>query len=113
VARFGADGTLDSSFGPEKKGWVATDLGLADESAVAAALDASGNLFVAAKVGDAKTAVLRYDGGGSLTGVYGPSCCTKTMTPSSIAVRSDGKVIVGGWTNATPNRDSAIMRLLP
>jgi uncharacterized delta-60 repeat protein len=113
VVRVAADGTLDPSFGPEKKGWVVTDLGLANESAVAAAIDASGNLFVAAKVGDAKTAVLRYDSGGMLTGVYGPACCAKTMTPSTIAVRSDGKVLVGGWTNATPSRDSAVMRLVP
>jgi uncharacterized delta-60 repeat protein len=75
LARYNADGSLDSSFGPA--GTVTTDLGTGDAQANALVLDAgTGQLVVAGSVGNNATgvtslSVTRYNADGSLDTGFG------------------------------------------
>jgi uncharacterized delta-60 repeat protein len=97
LARYNADGSLDSSFGTGGK--VTTNV--SDLGAInALALQADGKLVVAGSI-DASFALLRYNADGSLDTSFGTGG-TATMAPGNqaeardLVVQSDGKLVAAG-----------------
>ena len=117
VVRYNVDGSLDTTFGVDGK--VTTDLqgGRLDE-AFAVAIQSDGKILV---VGDTEIsgnfdfAVLRYSTWSLDTTFDGDG---KVITPIgsnddrafSVAVQSDGKIVVAGLSGDYPNRDFAVVR---
>ncbi|MBI2066991.1 MAG: hypothetical protein HYT77_03150 [Deltaproteobacteria bacterium] len=66
LARFNADGTIDSSFGADGNGVVITDLGTDQDIGYALSLGSSGGKIVVAGEKDGNFAVLRYNTNGTL-----------------------------------------------
>src|SRR6185295_13416319 len=104
LARFNADGTLDTSFGDEGK--LATDLagGFAQERARAVAIQADGKIVVAGEAtvpsGDLAVALVRYNPDGTLDTtfgsggkVFGPAVIGRAF---DVAVLADGRIVVAG-----------------
>ena len=112
---FGAPGGLDVSFG--NGGKVTTAIGSGDDQAYSVALQSDGKIVVAGySAGD--FALVRYTASGALDTSFGNG--GKVITPigggtdsgQSVAVQSDGKIVVAGYTyigDAT-NYDFALTR---
>ena len=104
VARYNADGTLDSTFGTG--GLVMTDFGGFDQ-ANAVALQPDGKVVVAGSL-QGSIGVARYDSNGLLDSSFGTG--GKVITDASpsfdsafdVAVSSTGRIIVGGGTGSFP-----------
>lgn len=105
-------GILDPTFGSGGKIKTNFTAGstTGSERGSAAAVQADGKLLVAA-TGSGSNVVLRYNTNGTLdntfdgdgmAGLYG-------LTPRSMAVGSDGKIVVGGYVGS--NNDYAVVRL--
>jgi uncharacterized delta-60 repeat protein len=101
VARYNADGSLDSTFGLD--GRVRTDFFGLDDLANAVALQPDGKIILAgtARVGvDQSIALARYNANGSLDegfGVGGKAIVAGfTGTAYGVAVQPDGKILVSG-----------------
>jgi uncharacterized delta-60 repeat protein len=106
VARYNADGSLDSTFG--NGGEVTTDFGSGDV-ARGVAIQSDGRIVVVgsspgAGVSD-NYALARYNTDGSLDGTFGAGGkATADFGPTadraySVAIQSDGKLVVGGFAN--------------
>jgi uncharacterized delta-60 repeat protein len=106
LARFQANGILDTTFGTG--GQVTTDIDGGRDHAHAITLDGSGNLLVAGENDDGsatsgQVAIARYDGKGTLDGTFGTGGIVVFQPPSStfstaraVAVQTDGKIVVVG-----------------
>lgn len=103
VARFNADGTLDSTFG--QGGWAIVDFGSTFDQAYTIAADAQGHIIVAGQTsvnGSFDFAVARLDGSGALDSTFGSG--GKVIVDfdgqfdqaTSLAIADDGKILVGG-----------------
>jgi len=105
LARYNADGTLDTSFGDS--GQVMTDVGISGSNATGVALQKDGKIVVAGyAVNNSGTnydfACVRYNTDGKVDQSFGDG--GKVMTSvgqgdgkaNSVAVQSDGKIIVAG-----------------
>jgi uncharacterized delta-60 repeat protein len=105
LARYNADGTLDTSFGGS--GQVMTDVGISGSNATGVALEKDGKIVVAGyAVNNSGTdydfACVRYNTDGKVDQSFGDG--GKVMTSvgqgdgkaNSVAVQSDGKIIVAG-----------------
>jgi uncharacterized delta-60 repeat protein len=105
LARYNADGTLDTSFGDS--GQVMTDVGISGSNATGVALQKDGKIVVAGyAVKNSGTgydfACVRYNTDGKVDQSFGDG--GKIMTSvgqgdgkaNSVAVQSDGKIIVAG-----------------
>ncbi len=98
LARYNADGTLDSTFG--NQGLVSTDLGFTDDAANAVAL--AGNDIVIAGRAGGDFLVARYLSDGTLDGSFGNGGVRRVDfargadSASAIAVRPDGKILLAG-----------------
>jgi uncharacterized delta-60 repeat protein len=104
LARFNADGTVDTGFGDEGK--IATDLagGFAQERARAVAIQTDGKIVVAGEAtvpsGDLAVALVRYNADGTLdttfgTGgkVFGPAVLGRAF---DVAILADSRIVVAG-----------------
>jgi uncharacterized delta-60 repeat protein len=105
LARYNADGTLDSTFGTG--GLVANELG----DAKAAALQTDGKIVVAAA-----NKVARYMPNGLLDASFGTNgfATITGMTASNsscLAIQSDGKLVICGYASNGTNNDFAVARL--
>ncbi|MBK9438372.1 MAG: VCBS repeat-containing protein [Chloracidobacterium sp.] len=103
VVRYNSNGTLDSSFDGDGK--LTTDFDAAEDLAKTVAIQSDGKIVVAGKVGGA-FGVSRYTTNGSLDSSFGIN--GKAITPAgtitfgdckSVAIQSDGKIIVAGSAN--------------
>ena len=105
LARYNADGTLDTSFGDS--GRVLTDVGISGSNATGVALQKDGKIVVAGYAvknsgTDYDFACVRYNTDGKIDQSFGDG--GKIMTSvvqgygkaNSVAVQSDGKIIVAG-----------------
>ena len=104
LARFNADGTLDTGFGVGGK--IETDLagGFAQERARAVAIQADGKIVVAGEstvpTGDLAVALVRYNADGTLDPTFGSG--GKVFGPVVIgrafdlAILADGRIVVAG-----------------
>jgi uncharacterized delta-60 repeat protein len=115
VARYNANGTLDSSFGTGGK--VSTRVGKYWDTVSATAIQSDGKILV---VGDSMFMVhgtlsghqinlLRYNANGSLDSTFGSKgvatfnfSSTSATEAGAVAVLPGGKIVVAGWVNS-PN----------
>jgi uncharacterized delta-60 repeat protein len=109
---YSQSGILDPTFGSGGKIKTNFTAGstTGSERAAAAAVQADGKLLVAA-TGSGSNVVLRYNTNGTIdntfdgdgmAGLYG-------LTPTSLAIGSDGKIVVGGYVGSS--NDYAVVRL--
>jgi uncharacterized delta-60 repeat protein len=104
LARYIADGSLDSSFGSGGK--VTTAVGTSDSYGYSVALQANGKIVAAgwSWSGANVFALARYNIDGSLDANFGAAGLTTTAFGTSnaqafdIAIQADGKVVAAGWS---------------
>jgi uncharacterized delta-60 repeat protein len=119
LARYNANGTLDSTFGSDGK--VITDLGSDQDLVFAVAVQSDGKVVaVGTGAGDGTLldfGIARYDSNGSLDSTFGTGGKVTTDFfgdadhARDIAIESDGKLIVGGFAfNGSNWFDFAIAR---
>jgi uncharacterized delta-60 repeat protein len=117
----GTQGVLDTSFGPNHTGLVTTTFNSVD---TAIAIDpGSGKILAAgyafASNGQSEFALARYNPDGSLDTNFGSGgevltdFGLGTAAASSIALQSDGKIVVGGSAGATGASEFALARYNP
>ncbi len=118
VARYNADGTLDTTFGTGGK--VTTAVGNLDDFASSVAIQADGKIVVAGATEitlfSNDFAVLRYNVNGSLDTTFGTG--GKVVAPignsddfaSSVAIQTDGKIVVAGASSDGATDDFAVAR---
>ncbi|MEQ1860763.1 MAG: hypothetical protein ABMA13_12585 [Chthoniobacteraceae bacterium] len=118
VARYDNDGTVDSTFGGGG-GFVATDLGSFD-SADGVAVSADGRIFATGFTDNGSNfdiGLVRYTSGGVLDAGFGSGGIVITQPSGlddqggAVAVQSDGRVVVAGYSAATlSDYDFAVLR---
>ncbi|MFN3564716.1 MAG: hypothetical protein ACK4V1_01855 [Burkholderiaceae bacterium] len=117
LARYNADGTLDTTFGSGGK--VLTPIGASDEIAYALALAPDGKLVVAGYSHSGTKfdfALARYNADGTLDPTFGSG--GKVLTPIgaghdyafALALAPDGKIVVVGMSSNGGNADFALAR---
>ena len=119
LARYNADGSLDSTFSGD--GLLVTDLAGGDDSAYGLALLADGRLLAvgAGYLNKSDFAAARYFPDGSLdTSLDGDGILLTDLFGSiedstGAVLQRDGKIVVVGYTMATPSIDFAIARYNP
>jgi uncharacterized delta-60 repeat protein len=120
LARYKADGTLDSTFGSDGK--VLTDFaqGLFD-GANAVTIQSDGKIVVAGvsytSVPNPVFALARYDANGALDASFGTGGTVTTAFGArtndvaiAVAIQSDGKVVAGGSSESVPFLSFALAR---
>ena len=118
VVRYLADGSLDTSFSGDGKATV--DLAAATDTGYGLALQSDGKLVQSGSATVGATldfGVVRYNTDGSLDTSFGGGDGIVT-TPvgssfdiaQSVAVQSDGKIVVGGYSTNGSNNDFAVVR---
>lgn len=113
LARYDANGVLDTSFG--SNGVVSTDFG-ANDLAYALALQSDGKIVVVGNTGT-DIAVARYNSNGSLdtdfdTNGLLATDLTVTDQAFAVAIQTDGKLLVAGSTRSNGNEDMVVVRYL-
>jgi uncharacterized delta-60 repeat protein len=101
IARFHADGSLDTSFG--NNGLTETHVSNTADEAECAIVQPDGKILVGGSVGNgANIALVRYNADGSLDSSFGTggilitSVITPNPGPQSVALQADGKILVAG-----------------
>ncbi len=116
LARYNTNGSLDTSFGGTGKVFAGIDGITVQAMDVALQSDgkivAVGNTFTA---GTTDFAVFRFNTDGSLDTSFGGTGKVRTDTGSndtarSVAIQSDGKIVVGGFSGISGNNDFAVFR---
>ncbi len=114
VARYGADGVLDSNFGDAGK--VTTTIGSSGSAAYDATIQADGKIVLAGESAGT-IVVVRYEVDGSLDASFGNNGVVITdISPSGeyvrrVTIQSDGKILVGGFTqDGQGNSQLALVR---
>jgi uncharacterized delta-60 repeat protein len=116
VARFNADGTLDSTFDGDGK--VKTNMGEGEESATGVAIQPNGKVVVvgytdlpheAGDVGPGKFAVARYEADGTLDQMFGNNGRVTTVfrtdaAARGVAIQSEGRIVVVGVVGGAGGR---------
>ncbi|MEO7319254.1 MAG: choice-of-anchor D domain-containing protein, partial [Chthoniobacteraceae bacterium] len=120
LVRYNTDGSLDNGFGTG--GIVTTPIGSGNDSGRSVALQSDGKILVAgdSRVGSNNDfALVRYNTDGSLDSSFGTGGIVTTLIGSiydygnSVAVQSDGKILVGGASSSgTNNYDFALARYM-
>src|SRR6266536_4773993 len=118
VARYLADGTLDSSFG--SGGLVTIDFDSQHNAAIALQLQPDGKIVTLNAIDglafDTRWALVRYNPDGSLDGTFGSG--GKVITnigpaddrPTALTLQSDGKILATGLTLQGANNQVALVR---
>ncbi|MBI2440040.1 MAG: hypothetical protein HYV35_01580, partial [Lentisphaerae bacterium] len=124
LARYNANGTLDTSFGANGDGMVMTPIGSGQDYASGMALQSDGKIVLAGStwVSGANSndfALARYLTNGVLDTTFGTNGTGLMVTPigtnndivNAMAIQSDGKIVVSGysWQGANSN-DFALAR---
>lgn len=120
VARFNADGTLDTTFGGGT-GKVTTHLGSTNDTAYALAVQSDGRVVVAGNTRGAGTgqdfAVVRYNADGSLDDSFGAGGIVRTDLgglatdqATAMTLTHDGRIVVVGSTVIAGNQQFAAVR---
>ena len=118
LARFNADGTLDTTFGTGGK--VTTSFSAYNDYAYAIALQPDGKIVVAGAAGGSTSdiALARYNANGSLDSTFDGDGKLTTAIGSgndcayALALQPDGKIVVVGYAMITTN-DLALLRYNP
>jgi uncharacterized delta-60 repeat protein len=113
VARYNTDGSLDSSF--DSDGKVTTTIGEADY-ATSVVVQSDGKIVVAgssATGGNSDFALIRYNSDGSLDSSFDPAITpigSSTDEAYSVAIQSNGKIVVAGYSHNGSHREIAVLR---
>lgn len=117
LIRYNPDGSLDAGFG--LGGTVTTPIGSGNESAQAVMMQPDGKILVAGFTHNGSNmdfAVLRYLQNGNLDTTFGTGGITTTDILSgnnqahSIALQTDGKILLAGFYNDGTDDDFAVVR---
>ena len=117
LARYNVDGSLDTSFGSGGK--VTTAIGLYEDFAYSTAIQRDGKIVVAGYSYNGSNddfALVRYNLNGSLDTSFGSGGKVTTAIGSShdyansVAIQSDGKIVVAGYSFNGSNDDFALAR---
>jgi uncharacterized delta-60 repeat protein len=113
LTRYNSDGSLDTSFDVDGK--VATDFGGSGEYASAVAIESDGKIVVAGySIGS--FALARYNSNGSLDTTFDGDGKVTTAVggfndyANSVAIQSDGKIVVAGSSYNGSSHDFALVR---
>jgi uncharacterized delta-60 repeat protein len=116
VVRYNADGSLDTTF--DSDGIQTTDLG-SGAASYSVVVQRDDKIVVAGyynNVGNADFAVVRYNTDGSLDTTFDSDGKQTTAIGSgadvgrSVALQSDGKIVIAGYSNNGVNDDFAVVR---
>ena len=117
VARYNADGSLDTSFGGS--GTVTTSLGASNAVAHGVAVQTDGKIVVAGNLSQ-YVVVVRYNPDGGLDTSFGSNGVVSTTvgigfaTGRSVMLQPDGQIVVGGDTEVVGNEiDFVVVRYNP
>jgi uncharacterized delta-60 repeat protein len=116
LIRYNSNGTLDNTFG--NGGIQTTDIAGANEGAYSIALQTDSKIVVcgSSSAVNTKIALLRYNTNGTLDNTFGiggiqTTTCGIVALGYSVAIQSDGKIVVGGETMSIfPDRDFVLLR---
>ena len=117
VVRYNTNGSLDTSFGGTGK--VTTSVGFSDDYGLSVAIQTDGKIVVAGSSDNGSNydfAVVRYNTNGSLDTTFGATGKVTTPVGSSddygmsIAIQSDGKIVVAGSSYNGSSYDFAVVR---
>jgi uncharacterized delta-60 repeat protein len=114
LVRYLADGSLDTSFSAD--GFVFLDSGSTLDQGKAVAIQSDDKIIIAGTNGS-DVLVARYDTDGNLDTTFGTDGVVITSTSSgtdiadTIAIQSDGKIVIGGTSNLdSANEDFLLIR---
>ena len=122
VVRYNSDGSLDTNFGgnwPEDDGKVTTDFGAGHDYGTAVVVDSQNRIIVAGQSDsglDKDFAVVRYTADGSLDpsfsgdGVLRTDFDNSDDTGRAVAVDSQGRIVVAGYSDNGSDNDFAVAR---
>jgi uncharacterized delta-60 repeat protein len=120
LARYHADGSLDTSFGSSGK--VTTPIGSGNDLGLSISLQADGKILVAGRAASGASntfALVRYHADGALDNSFGNQGIVTTLFSaggdnsaggSSVSIQLDGKIVVGGFVGVYPAYDFALAR---
>ncbi|QDV68641.1 Serine-aspartate repeat-containing protein D precursor [Rosistilla carotiformis] len=117
VARYNADGTLDTTFGND--GILTTAIGSSSDVAQSVVVQSDGKIVVAGSSyngSNEEFAVARYNADGTLDttfdsdGILTTAIGSSSDQAQSVAVQSDGKIVVAGTSYNGSNYDFAVAR---
>ena len=117
LARYNTDGTLDNTFDTDGK--VQTPIGTSNDVANAMVLQADGRILLAGTtltIGNSDFAIVRYNTNGSLDNSFDgdgkviTAIGTSSDLANSIAIQSDGKLVVAGQSYTGSNNYFAVAR---
>ena len=116
LVRYNADGSLDTNFGTGGK--VTTDIGSDDDTANSVAIQADGKIVAAGYSDNGSNldfALVRYNADGSLDTNFGAAGKVTTDIGTtdvgvSVAIQSDGNIVVAGHSKNGGNSDFALVR---
>jgi uncharacterized delta-60 repeat protein len=112
LVRYNTDGSLDNTF--DSDGKVTTDFGSTDESGYSVAIQSDGKIVVAGGIFNGSNndfALVRYNADGSLDNSFDSDGKVTTAIGSSydyghsVAMQSDGKIVVAGSSNDGPGNN--------
>ena len=117
LARYNADGTLDTQFG--ESGMVTTDFTDGQDVAFGVAIQADGKIVAAGAAGYASFALARYGTDGTLDPTFGDGGMVTTNFTNEgdfardVAIQTDGKIVAAGPSSGGGAADFALARYDP
>jgi uncharacterized delta-60 repeat protein len=117
LTRYNSDGSLDTTFDGDGK--VTTDVGSSHDYAYSVAIQSDGMIVVAGYSDNGSNndfALTRYDSNGSLDSTFDGDGKVTTAVGSSndyafsVAIQSDGKIVVAGFSNVGSSNEFALTR---
>jgi uncharacterized delta-60 repeat protein len=117
LVRYNTDGSLDTNF--DSDGKVTTEVGSSDDYAESVAIQSDGKIVAAgysSNGGNNDFALVRYNTDGSLDTSFDSDGKVTTAIGSasdfarSVAIQSDGKIVVAGYSDNGSNADFALVR---
>ncbi len=122
VARYNSDGSLDSQFGNGGKAKVSISGGYGNDAGESVAIQSDGKIVVAGHTSNGSKgefAVARFNPNGTLDNSFGTSGTAMAQINGSdgtsdfavsVAVQSDGKIVLGGYTHNSDGYEIALAR---
>ncbi len=118
IVRYNTNGSLDNTF--DTDGRVTTAIGADHDYVRAIAIQSDGKIVVTGDyyvgINNDDIAVVRYNTNGSLDATFDGDGIVTTIMGSdldgakSVAIQSDGKIVVGGFSVISSNQDFAVLR---
>jgi uncharacterized delta-60 repeat protein len=117
IARYNSDGTLDTTFSSDGK--TTTAIGLTNDTAYSVAIQGDGKILLVGYSSNGTNndfAIVRYNSDGNLDATFGTGGKVTTAIGSrsevafSVALQSNGKIVVAGAINNGSNDDVAVVR---